>query len=231
MPHVSEVVIINHNPNSEILEALVSVARGIASTMGQSCEVVVHDLSKPKKSVIAVFNNSVTGRQVGEGIRDLVLTVLRSPDFKDDMLANYQTVTKDGKHVKSTTIVIRNNNKDVIGALCINFDLSTFVSTKRFFDDFTKVNNLLPPENKVVNISNADVLDIIDHLISSTIIENGRPVDQMTKEDKSQVIQYLDDKGVFLVRGSVNWVASKLKLSRNSVYNYLETYRTTKNMK
>ncbi|OQB49251.1 MAG: YheO-like PAS domain protein [Firmicutes bacterium ADurb.Bin153] len=218
-------------PNSPILEVLISVARGIATTMGQSCEVVVHDLSKPKSSVIAVFNNSVTGRQVGEGIRDLVHTVLRSPDFKDEMLANYQTVTKDGKHVKSTTIVIRDENKNVIGALCINFDLSTFVSTKRFFEDFTKVNNLLPPEDKVVNISNADVLDIIDHIIKSTIMETGKSIEQMTKEDKMQVIQYLDEKGVFLVRGSVNWVAGKLKLSRNTVYNYLENHRSLKNIK
>lgn len=218
-------------PNSQILEVLISVARGIATTMGQSCEVVVHDLSKPKSSVIAVFNNSVTGRQVGEGIRDLVHTVLRSPDFKDEMLANYQTVTKDGKHVKSTTIVIRDENKNVIGALCINFDLSTFVATKRFFEDFTKVNNLLPPENKVVNISNADVLDIIDHIIKSTIIETGKSIDQMNKEDKIQVVQYLDEKGVFLVRGSVNWVANKLKLSRNTVYNYLENHRASKNIK
>ncbi|HQJ24388.1 MAG TPA: PAS domain-containing protein [Bacillota bacterium] len=218
-------------PNSQILEVLISVARGIATTMGQSCEVVVHDLSKPKSSVIAVFNNSVTGRQVGEGIRDLVHTVLRSPDFKDEMLANYQTVTKDGKHVKSTTIVIRDENKNVIGALCINFDLSTFVATKRFFEDFTKVNNLLPPENKVVNISNADVLDIIDHIIKSTIIETGKSIDQMNKEDKIQVVQYLDEKGVFLVRGSVNWVANKLKLSRNTVYNYLENHRSSKNIK
>jgi len=218
-------------PNSQILEVLISVARGIATTMGQSCEVVVHDLSKPKSSVIAVFNNSVTGRQVGEGIRDLVHTVLRSPDFKDEMLANYQTVTKDGKHVKSTTIVIRDENKNVIGALCINFDLSTFVATKRFFEDFTKVNNLLPPENKVVNISNADVLDIIDHIIKSTIIETCKSIDQMNKEDKIQVVQYLDEKGVFLVRGSVNWVANKLKLSRNTVYNYLENHRSSKNIK
>lgn len=221
----------NHNSNSEILEALVSVARGISITMGQSCEVVVHDLSKPQKSVIAVFNNHVTGRQVGEGIRDLVHTVLRSPDFKDEMLANYQTVTKEGKHIKSTTIVIRNESKEVIGALCMNFDLSTFVSTKRFFDDFTKVNNLMPPEGKVVNISNADVLDILDHLIKSTILETGKALDQMTKEDKMQVIQYLDEKGVFLVRGSVNWVASRLKLSRNTVYNYLESYRSSKSIK
>jgi len=220
-----------NDSNAIILETLVTVARGIANTFGPSSEVVVHDLSKPKTSVIAVFNNTVTGRKVGEGIRDLILTVLRSPDFKDDMLANYQSVTPEGKSIKCTTIVVRNNEKDVVGALCINTDLSAFVATKKFFDDFTKTHQLTPPEDKVVNVKNADVLDILDHLIQSTIKETGKLVEQMSKEDKAQVIKYLDEKGTFLVRGSVNWVAKKLGMSRNTVYSYLEQYRLPKNIK
>lgn len=221
----------NTNDSAIILETLVTVAKGIANTFGPSCEVVVHDLSKPKTSVIAVFNNTVTGRKVGEGIRDLILTVLRSPDFKDDMLANYQSVTSEGKSIKCTTIVVRNNEKDVVGALCINTDLSSFVATKKFFDDFTRTHNLTPPEDKVVNVKNADVLDILDHLIQSTIKETGKLVEQMSKDDKAQVIKYLDEKGTFLVRGSVNWVAKKLGMSRNTVYSYLEQYRLSKNIK
>ncbi|MCR4425922.1 MAG: PAS domain-containing protein [Firmicutes bacterium] len=214
-----------------VLEALITVARGVAQTFGPSCEVVVHDLSRPKTSVIAVFNDTVTGRKVGEGIRDLVWKVLRSPDFNEDMLVNYRTITPEGKVVKSTTIVIRDSERDVVGAVCINFDLSTFVTAKRFFEDFTRLNDLAPPSDKVVEVANADVLDILGHLISKTIEESAKSVEQMTKEDKMQVVGYLDEKGVFLIRGAVDWVASRLGVSRYTVYSYLEMARAARGMK
>ena len=44
----------------------VPVADLIAQTFGPDCEVVLHDLSTPQKSVVYTVNNQVTGRQLGQ---------------------------------------------------------------------------------------------------------------------------------------------------------------------
>ena len=46
-----------------------------------------------------------------------------------------------------------------------------------------------------------------------------------------QIVSYLDEKGVFLIRGSVDWVASKLGVSKYTIYSYLEAARVARGMK
>jgi len=171
-----------------LLKAMFPVVKGIAVTFGPNCEVVLHDLSHPRTSIIKIENNAVTGRKVGDGIRGLVWNVLRSADFADDMLANYRSVTPDGKTIKSTTILIRDDDKNVIGALCINFDLTSIYRVKKAFDEFTTTAESDLPGEKVVEISNADVVDVIHKQVSKTIEEYGKRPNQMSREDKIQIV-------------------------------------------
>ena len=144
--------------------------------------------------------------------------------------ANYRSVTSDGKAIKSTTILIRDDEKKAIGALCINFDMTSFHKAKKAFDEFAVASEIDLPGEKVVEIDNADVVDILDHLVSRTIEEYGKSPEQMSREDKIQIVGYLDEKGLFRIKGAVNWVAKKLGTSRYTIYNYLEAARAERAM-
>ncbi|MBR2604858.1 MAG: PAS domain-containing protein, partial [Clostridia bacterium] len=71
-----------------VLRPYVAVADMLAKTFGQECEVVLHDLSIPERSVVYVANNSVTGRKVGQSFDQLVKQVILSSDLKEDFVAN-----------------------------------------------------------------------------------------------------------------------------------------------
>lgn len=43
-------------------------------------------------------------------------------------------------------------------------------------------------------------------------------------------MSYLDEKGVFRIRGSVDRIAKKLGTSRYTIYNYLGSVRATREM-
>lgn len=214
-----------------ILESIIPLAKGISKTFGSNCEVLVHDLTHPETSIIEVFNNMDTEDKIGGGIRGLVWNVLRSPNFKEDMLVNYRNVSHKNKVIKSTTIVIRDETKKPIGAVCINFDLSSFYNAKRFLNEFTQINNLSPPEDEIIKITNANVVSILNYLISQTVEEHGISVDNMSKEEKIKIVNFLDKKGIFQIKGAANWVANSLKTSRSSIYNYLNIARSRSQMK
>ena len=52
----------------------------------------------------------------------------------------------------------------------------------------------------------------------------------MEKEDKLVIVRRLDEKGVFLVKGAIDYVANILGVSRYTIYNYLDEVRSSPNL-
>jgi predicted transcriptional regulator YheO len=199
------------------LNKYIAIADAIAQTFGKNCEVVLHDLTNPQSSAIYVVNGHVTGRKVGQSFHHLITQVLLSNKFQNDFVANYKTETADKKTIKSTTALIRNSIGEVIGALCINYDLSPFEALKDIINDFSQV------EQGAVQDSAGQydsVLEIVDKLIDR-IIDKER-VDEMDRNQKLQLVKFMNDKGVFLIKGSVEKVAELLKVSKVTMYSYLD---------
>ncbi len=80
-----------------VLKAYIPIANMIVKTFGKNCEVVLHDLTQPKNSVVYAANGDVTGRKVGQSFDHLIKMVLLNKDFKDDYVVNYFFETEDGK--------------------------------------------------------------------------------------------------------------------------------------
>ena len=104
------------------LLSYVSVAELIARTF-PNAEVVLHDLSKPQHSVVYVANNSVTGRKVGQTFHHLIEKAVFAGNPADGVVDNY-FFKKEGKQIRSSSLLIRNEAGELIGALCINVDVT-----------------------------------------------------------------------------------------------------------
>jgi hypothetical protein len=65
----------------------------------------------------------------------------------------------------------------------------------------------------------------IDELIAMAEAQVGKPISRMTRSEKQSIVRFLDDRGAFAVRKSVETVAEALGVSRFTVYNYLDSIR------
>jgi predicted transcriptional regulator YheO len=204
------------------LEMMKPIVMQIAETFGANCEVVLHDLTHPSSSVVMTANGDVTGRRIGQPIIDM-MQILRSPLFKDDHLSDYMKVTPDGRTIKCSTSVIRDNENNIIGALCINYDLRHHIQNKLYYDEFCQLIDLNNTESKDNNIDvNVNGIgEIANYLIDRAIIETGIPVANMTKEDKIRIVRFLNERETFNIKGTVELLALKLSVSRYTIYNYL----------
>lgn len=207
--------------NSE-LKKYIPIANMIAKTFGRQCEVVIHDLSIPQNSVVYTLNNHVTGRQIGQSFEHLVKEVLLSKNFDGDCTANYMTVIKDGREIKSSTTLLRDSGGKPIGALCINVDVKPLKDAMSFLGDLLNVEQA-KPEADVEPFSN--VMEIVDDLIDKIIDQDN--VDNLKRKDKLDLIQFMDDKGVFLIKGAIDKVAERLNISKVTVYSYLDKIKKT----
>lgn len=212
----------------KILESFIPIAKSTAKMFGPNCEVVIHDLTNPQASVMFTVNNHVTGREVGQSFDHLVKTVLQSKDFKEDHLAGYTFTTEDKRTIRSSTSLIRDSKQKVIGAFCINFDVEALYQMQHFMDTFfsppvdVQENRTPSSEDEIENVE-----EIVDQLIQQIIQNSVHPV--MKRHEKVELIRFMDEKGIFLMKGSVEKVASLLGVSKVTVYSYLDDIKTKSN--
>ncbi|MBZ4688208.1 MAG: YheO domain protein [Clostridiales bacterium] len=205
------------------LQEFFPIAKSIADTFGNNCEVVVHDFKYPEKSLVYIAGN-VTGRKLGAPITNLVLETLKKRGNDAPNLIGYKTSTKDGKILKSSTIFIRDDNGKIIGCMCLNLNITDLVTCKEILEKFIKINDT--DENFSKEEFYVDVNEALETIIKNVLKDYHTPIQLMEKDDKLYVVKKLDEKGVFLVKGAVDQVASVLGVSRYTIYNYLEEVRT-----
>lgn len=206
-----------------ILKSYIPVVEGIAKTFGKNCEVVLHDFSKMKSSIIAIENGHVTGRSIGSPMTEVGLKAVRKGDIKDNII-NYTGKSADGRVLKSSTMFIKDENDEVLGCLCINFDMSELFVAKRVIDEIMQT-NIDESEKSSNEISGNKVNDVLTDIVKDTLQQMGKPVAYMSKEEKVNIVKKLDLQGAFLIKGAIDYVAKVLCVSRYTIYNYLDEIR------
>ncbi len=205
-----------------ILKSIVPLVNSVAETLGKNCEVVLHEINGNKKSIVAIKNGNITGRSIGSPMLDVGIKALTKDDNVDNIL-NYKNKSSDGRILKSSTTFIRDEKEKIIGCLCINIDISQFVLAKNALNELVQTD--VNAEVSLEDFDSNSVNDVLVNIVSSTIESTGKPVAYMSKEEKVNVVKKLNEKGAFLIKGAIDYVAKILCVSRYTVYNYLDEIR------
>ena len=211
----------------QILHFLKQLAHGLAAQFGNSCEVVIHDLTKKDldKSIVYIENGHVSNRHTGDGPSGIVLETLRSdPGRLKDKLA-YLTRTDDGRILKSSTLYIRNEEGKIIYIFSMNYDITTLLAAENSIRGLVQTE---PEDSPGEDASDSpqrithNVTELLDLLIEQAIARVGKPVAMMNKDDKVAVVQYLNNAGAFLITKSGDKVSSLLGISKFTLYSYMD---------
>ena len=203
-----------------LFDLLARLTETLGALFGQSTEVVTHDLRKPDHSIVAIANSSLTGRKVGDNIEELGKRLFEQHEYRD--MANYETRTKTGKVLRSASVFIHDAEGKAIGALCVNQDLTALLKLRDWLDQ--AIETAKPPRDEVRFENNVE--DVLSQLIEDAIRSTGKSATEFSREDKIAVISYLDERGAFLIRYSMEKVAALLGISKFSIYNYLGDMRS-----
>ena len=211
----------------QILHFLKQLAHGLAAQFGNSCEVVIHDLTKKNldKSIVYIENGHVSNRHTGDGPSGIVLETLRSdPGRLKDKLA-YLTRTDDGRILKSSTLYIRNEEGKIVYIFSMNYDITTLLAAENSIRGLVQTE---PEDSHGEDASDSpqrithNVTELLDLLIEQAIARVGKPVAMMNKDDKVAVVQYLNNAGAFLITKSGDKVSSLLGISKFTLYSYMD---------
>lgn len=216
----------NNIKNQMILKKYIRIAKFIAEINGPDCEVLVHDLKNIKESIIFVANGHITGREVGGGITDYALSIITKDNYRTkDSVVNYIGRSNEGKITRSSTYYIKDDNGELIGLLCVNYDISKLLKMKNDIDYLINLNNDLQDDNILENFSNHknDSVDkFLDDSIRRCILESDSDVPINEVENIKNPINIMYKLGIFNIKDSVNSVANLFNLSPQTIYRYIQ---------
>jgi predicted transcriptional regulator YheO len=213
-----------------LFEAAFRIADTIGRTFGSICEVAVHDLRMPTHSLVHLVNGNVTGRQLGAPIRDLIYRVLPEMDPKQSGLFNYLTELADGRRLKSSTTLIHDANGAPLIALCINIDVTGLDAAARRLGELSAVDGHSSATTASAPLPQPgilpdDVAAILRQLVLNIARPAGRPAGRLSKHERLAIIEFLERKGAFRIKGTIQLVASELGASEPTVYRDVDEVR------
>ncbi|MFW5787940.1 MAG: helix-turn-helix transcriptional regulator [Halanaerobiales bacterium] len=205
------------------LKSFIPVVKGLGKTLGKHFEIVLHDMTR-EASIVAIENSHISDRKVGDKAPELLKNMLNSIKEDEDMVLNYVIKTEEGRPLKSSTILIRDDDNQIIGAFCINIDLTNIKIAQKFLNELSDIEE----EKSLRDKFPEDVEDFLEIVIQNSLEEVDKPVHLLTKEDKLKIVEYLDENNAFSIKDTINTLAQELNVSRYTIYNYLDEVRAKK---
>ena len=218
-----------------ILQHYIKLTEFLGKALGPDYEVALHDLTRKDRSIIAIANNYISGREVGAPLTNMSLSILRDKSYERmDYHLHYYSINVNGKDLRSSTFFIKDNGK-LIGLLCINFGDSrcqnicdrilSLCHPDLFVTDvlpqagatWDEALEDCPAAEKFCNSADAVAVDAINWELERM----GVTPKQLTPEKRLQVIAALEAGGLFLLKGAVKSAAASLRCSQASVYRYI----------
>lgn len=209
----------------------------LGSVLGPDYEVVLHDLGDADKSIIAIANGHVSGRTIGAPLTSVALQSIINHSYEtQDYRLNYVGVA-GSKLLRSSTFFVKDEEGRLVGMLCINFDDSryrelsdrilklrhpdVFVETNFAYNEEAAAVRAAPPPTEVSESFPNSLTELTDHLLDEELRSREANGERLSHRDKLALVEILNDKGIFMMKGAVKYVAEKLGCSQTTIYRYL----------
>ncbi len=215
-----------------MLQQYVKLAEFLGQALGPDYEITVHDLTDINRPIIAIANNHVSGRELGEPLSNGAMQLLMEKSSEDtDYRLHGQIVSKKGKALRSSAMFVKKNGKPV-AMLSITFDDSRYIAVSQDILHLCHPDRFLAGEllSKDAKDEPAErfhdtVSSVAEEAVARELSALGVTADRLTLEERMRIISTLSADGIFLLKGAVKDVADALGCSQASVYRYLSQVR------
>ena len=192
------------------------ITTALGETFAPLCEVVLHDLTVPERSIVQIENN-LSGRSVGDSATEIGLARIADSDFPD-VVANYANKFADGRPVKCTSIGLKDKSGRFVAAICLNVDVSYLNSVSAYLRELTRIKSEHAPVAENLGPRTQDV----GAKIQAFAAARNRDPRALTSTEKGEILQQLAAAGELERRGAAEKIAAIMGLSRSNIYYYLK---------
>ena len=206
-----------------LLRPLINIVEMIGAALGPDYEVLLHDVSSGEPLTLAAANSRLSGRDSNSPMSDFGRFLMESLEAKKvDYIANYPSEAANGRQMRSSVSLIRDEEGGLVGFLCVNYDMSRAKMLKDISDFLTKTH---PIELGGMRVEKFTKAAGEEDLLEKARKKMGRPLEYLSSSERRECIRYLDEIGFFQLKGSVETLAKAVNKSRYTLYADLREVR------
>jgi predicted transcriptional regulator YheO len=197
------------------------MVEGLAKILGSDCEVLLHDVSRLERSIVVCANTHVTGRSLGSPMSVYGLQLLSSDVFpKSRYIHTYTARANNGKLIKCGVIAIRDGDGEIIGLLCLHFDTTKARTAMELLGELFSADWSadIEPVNEFFGL---EIDDVFNNTFQEMKALFEKPISKLSKAQKKIVIKNLIERGFFLMKGAVEYIAREMGNSKFTIYGYI----------
>jgi len=204
----------------------------LGKALGPDYEVALYDIGSETNSLVAIANGYISGRAIGAPMTNMALNTMSNKLYKNsNYKLNYHGISKDQRILRSSTMFIKDENEELVGMLCINFDDSKFVNLSNEILKLCHPNELIEKHCTYESINtlsddevetfSGSISEVTETVLKKVLASKNIPIDRLTQDERLDVIDMLIQKGVFMLKGAVSEVAKQLHCSEPTIYRYI----------
>lgn len=226
--------------NKATLDQYIKLVEFLGKVLGPDYEIVLHDLTDEKYSIIAIANGHVSGRNIGAPLTNLGLKIMAMGSYKNsDYVINYNGASKTNRVLRSSTMFIKDDTGEIVAMLCINFDDSKYVAISEEILKLCHPNELILQNKSYDSVNSVlsdvpenfseSIAEVTETVLNEVLSDKNIPVNRLTQDERLNIVDVLNQKGIFMLKGAVSEVAKQLHCSEPSIYRYLNILNKDKN--
>lgn len=212
-------------------DQLKQIADLVAAQFGSAAEVVIHDFTgELDHTIVYIVNGHVTGRTIGDAPTQSFLKYMNvNHPRKSIEKVRHISHLPSGRIIRSSTANFFDEDGTLNSSLCINQDITDLVALENAVKGLSESGqfetSVLSTNGNEFDLQPSSIHGMMDNIITEALAFIGTPPDKMNKDAKIKLLQFLDERGVFMIQKSGQKVCELLGISKFTLYNYLEEAR------
>ncbi|MEK4486148.1 helix-turn-helix domain-containing protein [Psychrobacillus sp. FSL H8-0484] len=202
------------------LNLYIPIVEFLEGFLGPEADIVLFDTKKEEAIFVNALNRDFF---IGSPIREIEQKFIKQEIYvKQNSVLNYRAFSSERKKLRSASYFIKDSNNELIGILTINYKVDGLLELRNTLNNLisgTKTSDI--KEEEYYESFNLSFEDLMTTTIQDSLNKFNVPPDRLSHDEKLEVIRSLDEKGTFLIKGSVIELAKVLNTSETSIYRYI----------
>ncbi len=189
-------------------DQLKQIADLVAAQFGSAAEVVIHDFTgELDHTIVYIVNGHVTGRTIGDAPTQSFLKYMNvNHPRKSIEKVRHISHLPNGRIIRSSTANFFDEDGTLNSSLCINQDITDLVALENAVKGLSESGqfetSVLSTNGNEFDLQPSSIHGMMDNIITEALAFIGTPPDKMNKDAKIKLLQFLDERGVFMIQKS-----------------------------